>query len=193
MLVGGGDETSRRTERGHHERDAVPARLGDLLPRRRRHAPAPHGGGGVSDDACSVTDAEKTKKRTPRRLHEPALHQHTFGAEVLADLREEAWVLYSPRRKRPLWEFVRARCAAAGFTPRKGAEAVDEEEAVRLVSQGRLVALVSEGTRSGREYVKRQLVEGPRICIAAAWRRNDERPELRALVETVARAAPATG
>jgi DNA-binding transcriptional LysR family regulator len=111
----------------------------------------------------------------------------------LVDLRDEGWVLYSPRRKRPLWEFVRARCAAAGFTPRKGAEAVDEEEAVRLVSQGRLVSLVSEGTRSGREYVKRQLVERPSICIAAAWRRSDQRPELASLIDTLAGAAKASG
>lgn len=119
----------------------------------------------------------------------PLAHKRRLS---LADLREEGWVLYSPRRKRPLWEFVRARCAAAGFTPRKRAEAVDEEEAVRLVSQGRLVTLVSEGTRSGREYVKRQLVERPSICIAAAWRRSDERPALADLVEAVASAARAT-
>ncbi|MDX2015933.1 MAG: LysR substrate-binding domain-containing protein [Myxococcaceae bacterium] len=103
----------------------------------------------------------------------------------LADLRDQRWVLYSPRRKRPLAEFVRGCCAASGFTPRRGAEAVDEDEAIRLVSQGDLVALVSEGTRVGRECVKRPLAERPTITIAATWRRSDTRPVLRSLIDVI--------
>jgi DNA-binding transcriptional LysR family regulator len=101
----------------------------------------------------------------------------------LRDLGQSPWVMYSPRTKRPLWEFVRALHAAAGLVPRRGGEATDEPDAVRLVAEGRGVAIVSETVRVGREVILRKLVDGPRIDIAAAWRANDNRPLLLSLVD----------
>jgi DNA-binding transcriptional LysR family regulator len=74
-------------------------------------------------------------------------------------------------------------CANAGFSPRRGAEANDESEALAQVAHGAGVALVSKAVPAGREVVFRQLVERPRVTIAAAWRASDDRPELTELVQ----------
>jgi DNA-binding transcriptional LysR family regulator len=105
----------------------------------------------------------------------------------MSDLAEASWVGYSPRIKRTLHEFFRALCTEAGFSPRRSAEATDEIDAVRLVAEGRGLALVSASVRVGPEIALRKVAESPAIAIAAAWRTNDRRVLVQALVAALER------
>lgn len=121
----------------------------------------------------------------------PREHRLARGRHSLAAFRDERWILYPPRRKRPLMDAIRTWCTDAGFAVRASVEAEDETHAVALVEQGLGTAFVSLGVRRGRGVVVRRLREGPRVELYASWRREDARPELASLVELLSRATAA--
>lgn len=118
----------------------------------------------------------------------PKAHALARGKPSLRALRDERWVLYPPRRKRPLMEAIRGWCHDAGFSVRGSSEAEDEVDAVALVEQGLGVALVSLGVRRGRGVVVRKLRESPKVELFVVWRRDDARAELATLLEVLSRA-----
>lgn len=119
----------------------------------------------------------------------PKGHALANGRHPLAHFRNDRWILYAPRRKRPLMDAIRTWCSVAGFTVRGSVEAEDEVDAVALVEQGLGVAFVSLSVRHGRGVVVRRLREAPRVELFAVWRIDDVRPELAALVDVLSRAS----
>jgi DNA-binding transcriptional LysR family regulator len=135
------------------------------------------------DDRLSWRSVLRVSMRVAVRRDDPLAKKRVLR---LQELSESSWISYSKHTKRALGEFVRALQRGVTATPRRGSEAADEADAIRLVSQGHGIAVVSETARCGREVLLRSLTERPHIEIAAVWRRGDQRPEVAWLVDALA-------
>ncbi len=131
--------------------------------------------------------AWRTVLRVPMMVAMPSGHLLRRKRRLsLKDFQQERWISYSRQKKPSLDAFVRGQCLAAGFVPRRGQEVGSEAEALVCVSEGLGIAMVNAKMKHGPEVVLRNLFEAPCIEIAAIWRLTDERPELHALLKSVA-------
>ena len=116
----------------------------------------------------------------------PADMLHATGPVSLKSLRELPLIIF-PRRISPAFHDTILACfRAAGVTPHIGQEAIQMQTIVGLVSAGMGMALVPQSVsnlkRPGVDY--RPLVEhAPPIQTGLAWRRDNQSPVLRALLD----------
>ena len=116
----------------------------------------------------------------------PADHELAAQAEVdLKDLRGEAMVAYPASSA--ISGVVAGLCREAGFRPRVVQVVQETSTMVSIVAGGGGVALVpSPVSALGTPGVAFRPVSGrPRVDLAVAWRRDDDRPLLKALLDVV--------
>lgn len=116
----------------------------------------------------------------------PADHELAGRAVVdLADLRGQPMVGYPPSSA--ISGVVTGLCREAGFRPRVEQVVKETSTMVSIVAGGGGLALVPEpvaalGTAG---VVFRPIVGRPQVDLAIAWRRDDDRPLLQALLDVV--------
>lgn len=117
----------------------------------------------------------------------PAAHPLAVTSEPLdlAQLAGEPFVLFPAAQGQGLYAQVTGACRMAGFHPRVVQEAVHMETLLALVAGGAGVTLAPASLQalSRPGVVYRPLTASPSLCLAAAWRQDDERPHLHRVLE----------
>lgn len=110
---------------------------------------------------------------------------------VLAELSDDAFVLYPARPEPSVTGLIVAACAAAGFTPRLAQEVLHLQTAIGLIAAGVGVSLIPEAaaraqTGRGVAYIPlaNLTVMAP---LTIAWREEDVSPAVQRLLEIAAR------
>ncbi|MBK5656382.1 MAG: LysR family transcriptional regulator, partial [Rhizobium sp.] len=110
---------------------------------------------------------------------------------ALAELSDDAFVLYPARPEPSVTGLIVAACAAAGFTPRLAQEVLHLQTAIGLIAAGVGVSLVPEAaaraqTGRGVAYIP---LANPTVMapLTIAWREEDVSPAVQRLLEIAAR------
>ncbi|WP_050423224.1 LysR substrate-binding domain-containing protein [Bradyrhizobium tropiciagri] len=110
---------------------------------------------------------------------------------ALAELSDDAFVLYPARPEPSVTGLIVNACQAAGFTPRLAQEVLHLQTAIGLIAAGVGVSLVPEGaaraqTGRGVAYVRLSapVVTAP---LTLAWREEDASPAVQRLLDIAAR------
>ncbi|MBR1207939.1 MULTISPECIES: LysR substrate-binding domain-containing protein [unclassified Bradyrhizobium] len=113
------------------------------------------------------------------------------GDIALAELSDDAFVLYPAQPEPSVTGLIVAACQAAGFTPRLAQEVLHLQTAIGLIAAGVGVSLVPEGaaraqTGRGVSYVRlaAPVVTAP---LTIAWREEDVSPAVQRLLDIVQR------
>jgi DNA-binding transcriptional LysR family regulator len=105
-------------------------------------------------------------------------------------LKDEPFITYPSHFRSVLHDAVEDACAAHGFTPRAAHEVGETATLVSFVAAGLGVSLVPASVRHMTVHgaVYRPLAQdATRVELAAAWRRDDDRPVLRQALEVIRR------
>lgn len=110
---------------------------------------------------------------------------------ALAELSDDAFVLYPARPEPSVTGLIVAACSAAGFTPRLAQEVLHLQTAIGLIAAGVGVSLVPEAaaraqTGRGVAYIP---LANPTVMapLTIAWREEDVSPAVQRLLEIAAR------
>ncbi len=110
---------------------------------------------------------------------------------TLAELSDDAFVLYPARPEPSVTGLIVAACAAAGFTPRLAQEVLHLQTAIGLIAAGVGVSLVPEAaaraqTGRGVAYIP---LANPAVMapLTIAWREEDVSPAVQRLLDISAR------
>jgi len=110
---------------------------------------------------------------------------------TLAELSDDAFVLYPARPEPSVTGLIVAACAAAGFAPRLAQEVLHLQTAIGLIAAGVGVSLVPEAaaraqTGRGVAYIP---VANPAVMapLTIAWREEDVSPAVQRLLDISAR------
>ena len=114
---------------------------------------------------------------------------HRLAAEpvvALADLRTEGFVVYASRDS-AVNDVVLRSCQAAGFTPRREHEAPGTASLLALVAAGLGVAVLPGSARALplAGVVFRDLADAGSMELALAWRRDEQSPLVRSVLDVV--------
>lgn len=132
------------------------------------------------DEAVLIAMPQAHRLATRRRL-------------AIADLRSEAFVLFSRAVGAGLYDDILATCRRAGFSPRIGQEASQVTSIVNLVAAGLGVSLVPASMQQIHSdgVVYRPIIgDAPKARMSLVYRRGDESATVRnmvALARTVAK------
>lgn len=124
----------------------------------------------------------------------PAGHRLAGSTEPLdlAELAREAFVLFPAAQGQGLYSQIVEACRQAGFYPRVVQEAVQMDTLLALVAGSVGVTLAPSSlealARPGVTY--RPVAHSPALQLAAAWRRGDDRPPLRRVLELIRQLPP---
>jgi DNA-binding transcriptional LysR family regulator len=121
----------------------------------------------------------------------PAAHPLADADAVpLEVLRDEPFVTYPSHFRSVVHDAVEDACAAHGFKPLAAHEVAETSTLVSFVAAGLGVSLVpaSVGNMTVEGAIYRPLVhDATRVELAAAWRRDDERPVLARALDVIRR------
>ncbi len=132
--------------------------------------------------------AYRVLAREPLLAVLPTGHPLEGAAEVqLAELRDEAFVLYSAESRSVVNDAVVRTCLAAGFTPRREHDVTETSTLLALVAAGLGVALAPDSVRAMPldGVVFRPVLGAEQLEVALAWRRDAQHPTVRNLVEVL--------
>ncbi len=121
----------------------------------------------------------------------PRAHPLAGRSEIaLAELSDDAFVLYPAQPEPSVTALIVAACQAAGFTPRLAQEVLHLQTAIGLVAAGIGVSLVPQAAaraQTGRGVVYLPIVSPPVMApLAIVWRDEDVSPALQRFFEIVA-------
>lgn len=123
---------------------------------------------------------------------------HPLGdskAVPLGQLKDESFVTYPSHFRSVLHDAVEDACAAHGFRPIAAHEVAETATLVSFVAAGLGVSLVPASVRhmTVQGAIYRPLSDdSTRVELAAAWRRDDDRPMLARALDVIRRDLPST-
>jgi len=126
-------------------------------------------------------------RREPLVIALPADHALAPRKRIqLASLAGEPFVFFPRSRSPAFFDHVMRLCHAAGFTPHIAQEA-QQLDVVSLVSAGFGVSIVPSSLRHVRRagVVYRSIAGNPKTDLRVAWRKDNDSPVVRGLVEVV--------